>query len=364
MERSEEPSQAAGGARWQSRELLGRFLVAIAYLVPIGAAVTVSAVVSRHMSAPQGLGSHVEDFAVLIGIATVVVVIVDRLSRRLLPLAALLKLSLVFPDRAPRRLAIARRAGSIRNLRERIEYAKQHGLSDEPSEAAANILELVGALHAHDPRTRGHAERVRVYTDLLATELRLSREDQDRLRWSALLHDIGKLHVSARVLNKPGRLTAREWEAIHRHPEDGAKLAAPLVSFLGSWADTIVQHHERWDGTGYPLGLSGHDIGFGGRIVAVADSYEVMTAPRAYKKGMSVAAARRELTLQAGKQFDPAVVRAFLAISIGRLRWTASPLSWVAQLPFVGWIPHVAEGAAASAGSAVGVLGTAAGMTL
>ena len=355
--------------RWVSRRVLAHVVAALAYAVPVGAAIGVSLALSGHLPRPGGPWIEAGDWTALVGLSSAVLVVVDRLSRRLLPLAALLELSLLFPDHAPRRLAVARRAGSIRNLHARIEEAKRNGIADEPARAAERILELVGALHAHDRRTRGHSERVRALTDVLATELKLGPEDQDRLRWSALLHDIGKVHVPARILNKAGELDHDEWEAIRRHPEEGARLAAPLVPWLGEWAAVISHHHERWDGSGYPLGLRGREISQGARIVALADAYEVMTAARTYKMPMSVAAARRELTRHAGTQFDPAVVRAFLEVSIGRLRWIAGPMSWVGQVPALGWLRHAVYGTAAtggrvlgqSIGQAAGVVTTAAG---
>src|SRR5207248_9937661 len=118
-----------------------------------------------------------------------------------------------------------------------------------------------------------------------------------------------------------GRPDAAACPVLHSVPEEGAKLAAPLRAWLGEWADTIEQHHERWDGLGYPHGLRGEQISRGARIVAVADSFEVMTATRSYKRPMDVKAARQELTDGAGTQFDPAMVRAFLNISLGRMRW-------------------------------------------
>jgi putative nucleotidyltransferase with HDIG domain len=360
-------AQEGLGQRWPRRRNLARLVSALAYAIPIGAAVGASLALSRILPAPGGVRVEAGDWAVLVVLSTAVLFSVDRLSRRLLPLAALLELSLLFPDRAPQRMAVALRAGGIRNLQARIEHAKRNGVADEPARAAARIVELVGALHAHDRRTRGHSERVRALTEALATELKVGPEDLDRLRWSALLHDIGKIHVSPRILNKPGHLHADEWDAIRLHPEEGARLAAPLEPWLGEWAQVIVQHHERWDGSGYPYGLREREISYGARIVALADAYEVMTAARSYKMPMSVAAARRELTVHAGTQFDPQIVRAFLELSIGRLRWIAGPVSWAAQVPFLGWLRHavfplpIAGGALGQTmGRAAGVVGTAA----
>lgn len=134
---------------------------------------------------------------------------------------------------------------------------------------------------------------------------------------------------------------------IHRHPEEGGRLAAPLRAWMGEWADTIEQHHERWDGLGYPHQLGGEQICRGARIVAVADAFEVMTAARSYKRPMDVKAARAQLTDGAGSQFDPAMVRAFLMIGIGRMRLVAGPLSWLAQVPFLQGVPGSVAGQAA-----------------
>jgi hypothetical protein len=151
---------------------------------------------------------------------------------------------------------------------------------------------------------------------MLAGELDLDDEDRDRLRWAALLHDIGKLRVPGRILNKAGKPDRFEWERLQAHPAEGAAIVEPLLPWLGTWATTIVQHHERFDGRGYPAGLEGEGISLGARIVSVADSFEVMTAARAYKRPMTPSAARRELARCSGSQFDPAVVRLFLNIAI------------------------------------------------
>jgi hypothetical protein len=274
--------------------------------------------------------------AVLTSLAT------GRLARRLLPLAALLRLSLVFPDRTPSRFRIALRSGTAGQLRRQVAQVREHGVGDDVNAAAETVLVLAAALNAHDPLTRGHSERVRAFTEVLAGELRLPAADVDRLRWSALLHDCGKLMVHTDVLNKKGPLTEAEWEEVRLHPEAGAKLTIPLRGWLGPWGAAIEEHHERWDGAGYPNGLAGDELSFGARIVAVADAYEVMTAPRAYKAALSADAARAELTREAGAQFDPVVVRAFVGLSLGRAGWLAGSLGWVAGLAVVRRLSTVA----------------------
>jgi HD-GYP domain-containing protein (c-di-GMP phosphodiesterase class II) len=350
---------AATEQRWRPRPLLAMLLRLGSVLVPAAAgAASALAFVS---AIPYPGGPAVVPWGVgLVLTSTVATAIAERLGRRFLPLAVLLRLSLVFPDRAPRRFAMVRGAGNVRRLEERIRRAREEGVDPEPARAAEQILGLVAALSAHDRRTRGHSERVRAFTDLVAEELRLAEPDRDRLRWAALLHDVGKLRVPARILNKAGRPDPHEWETLRRHPGAGARIAAPLLPWLGAWGRAIEQHHERFGGGGYPSGAAGEQISLAARIVAVADSFEVMTAPRSYKRPMSVPEARNELAAAAGEQFDPGIVRAFLNISIGRLWWTVGPASWTALLPVIGPVQRAGGqlAAAARAGAAAVAVGT------
>ena len=281
--------------RWRGRPVLSWLLRMAIVVAPIAASVAVAAVVGRSLPRSTGVSGVIVWWALVLGTSTGTLVLADRLTRRLLPLAALLRMTLLFPDRAPSRLAVARKSGTTRGLERRLQDAHDRGVEDEPTKAAVTILGLATSLSDHDRGTRGHSERVRALTDLIAEELKLPVADRDRLRWSALLHDVGKLTVHPEVLNKPGKLSEDEWAVIHRHPLEGARLAGPLLPWLGEWAKTIEQHHERYDGEGYPYRLAGQEISLGGRIVAVADSFDTMTAARSYSPAMSAEAARREL---------------------------------------------------------------------
>ncbi len=152
---------------------------------------------------------------------------------------------------------------------------------------------------------------------------------------------------------------------MRRHPRLGLELAAPLVSWLGEWAGGIADHHENFDGSGYPEGKAGQGIALAGRMIRVADTYDVMTSVRSYKKPVSPEAARRELVDGSGRFFDPEVVRSFLRIGLGRLRWTAGPLSWLAQTPILRALEVARElGTAAAAAGAATVGAAALGVNL
>lgn len=280
-------------------------------------------------------------------LCTLVVRAVDRGARKLLPLAALMQLSLVFPDQAPSRFRSALKAGSSRRLEKTLDETRRHGLASNPGDAARQVVQLIGAIGDHDRRTRGHSERVRLFADLVGEELKLSKEERQKLQWGALLHDLGKLMVPAEILNKKGRPDADEWRILQGHPAAGMELIEPLRGFLGEWAHAIGGHHEKWDGSGYPAGLRGTQIPRAAAIVAVADSFEVMTAVRSYKKAMPLPEARAELTRCAGTHFSPEVVRAFLSISLGHLRLVSGPLAALAHLPFLGNLTQLPGAAAA-----------------
>ena len=330
-------AQIRRSREWEKRPGLARAVRITVFAAPVAASFGVAALLTHLLPRAESAATTVLWIGVIAAASLVTLVAFERAARRLLPLAALLNLSLIFPDKAPARFAVARRTGRPRDLQENLRRAHETG-HDDDVRRMQTIIELVLALSVHDKASRGHSERVRVFTDLLADELKVPESGRNRLRWAALLHDIGKLEVPATVLNKPGQPDEEEWAALHRHPEEGARLVAPLLPWLGEWGAAVEQHHERFDGTGYPHQLKGHEISLAARIVAVADVYEVMTAPRPYKRPISVSAARQELVRVAGTQLDPVIVRAFLNVSVGRLWRTIGFGAWIAQIPQLGRI--------------------------
>ncbi len=345
---------------WRPRPFLGFAIGAIALVLPCAVAVGVVHVAARLVRRPHGAAALTLWLVGLGVVAGVTLWTVHRAAKRLLPIAAMLRFSLVFPDSAPSRFAVALRTGSGRAL----ERALQQGTTTTADfstsrDSASLVVDLIAAVSAHDRLTRGHSERVRAYADLIGEELGLDPEDRNKLHWAALLHDVGKLAVPAAILNKPERLTAGEWEIVREHPAMSARWLEPVRDWLGDWALAASQHHERYDGLGYPDGLKGEDISLAGRIVAVADAFDVMTSTRSYKKPLPAAQARTELTNNAGTQFDPSIVRAFLAVSLGKLRFVVGPLAGLSALSGLVSLGGTASAAAAAAVATTAVAASA-----
>ena len=175
----------------------------------------------------------------------------------------------------------------------------------------STVSALATSIDAKDPYTKGHSDRVNRFTIQMARELRLPEEQIDMLQYMSIMHDIGKIGIRDNVLNKPGRLTAEEYEEIKKHSEVGYRIISE-IKFLVKGAEIVRHHHERFDGTGYPLGLAGENIPLGARIVAVADAFDAMTTERPYKNAMPEKEAIEELQRCSGTQFDPTVVQAFI----------------------------------------------------
>jgi putative nucleotidyltransferase with HDIG domain len=177
-------------------------------------------------------------------------------------------------------------------------------------------------VEAKDPYTYGHSKKVNVYAAALAERIGLSPDEVSTLSAAALLHDIGKVGISDKVLNKKGRLTKEDWEAIRAHPRLGANIISNIPKLAPS-VNSILYHHERWDGTGYPEGLKSEEIPLEARILAIADSFEAMTSARPYRPALSIQEVITELRQGAGLQFDPKLVEVFIDIVESGLPKTA-----------------------------------------
>jgi HD-GYP domain-containing protein (c-di-GMP phosphodiesterase class II) len=174
------------------------------------------------------------------------------------------------------------------------------------------LAALSQAIEARDPYTRGHSARVSALAVVVARRLGWKGSRLTALRLGGLLHDVGKLNLDETVLCKPGPLDEQEYREIKRHPLAGARLIRSF-EVLRPALPYILFHHERWDGSGYPSGRSREQIPIGARIVAVVDAFDAMTSPRPYRPPLALSRALAEVAGGAGTQFDPGVVRAFLA---------------------------------------------------
>ena len=174
----------------------------------------------------------------------------------------------------------------------------------------STLRALTAALETRDSETHGHSERVVSYSLRLGREYGLSREEMRSLEFGSLLHDIGKIGVPDSILRKPAKLTDEEWVRMREHPVHGQQILRG-IEFLQQAAKVVAQHHEKWDGTGYPLGLKQTEIDVCARIFSVADAFDAITSDRVYRRGKTYEAAAQELDDWIGKQFDPKVVEAF-----------------------------------------------------
>ncbi len=174
----------------------------------------------------------------------------------------------------------------------------------------STLRALTSALETRDLETHGHSERVVTYSLRLGKEYGLDSRKMKALEFGSLLHDIGKIGVPDLILRKPAKLTEEEWVLMREHPVHGQQILRG-IEFLEGAALVVGQHHEKWDGSGYPLGISQGEIDICARIFSVADAFDAITSDRVYRKGKPYEAAAKELDEWAGKQFDPEVVEAF-----------------------------------------------------
>jgi len=196
-------------------------------------------------------------------------------------------------------------AGSIEALVRRLRQA----LRQNQELFLETIRTLAAAIDAKDPYTRGHSERVSSYSMAIAKHLGLSTEEVFRVRTAAILHDVGKLGIRDEILLKPGGLDEQEYAEMRRHPEIGSQIMAP-IRMLKDIIPGIRNHHETWEGTGYPDGLRGEEIPLVARIIGVADTFDAMTTNRPYQKAMSLEYVMARLRTLAGSRFDPRVIEA------------------------------------------------------
>lgn len=175
---------------------------------------------------------------------------------------------------------------------------------------------LIKLIEMKDPYTEGHSEEVAKWSGIIAQDLNLNNDEQEEIKLAAKLHDIGKIGISDKILNKPGKLSKEEYAEIKKHPVLGADLFLNIKQ-LESISQIIRYHHEWYNGKGYPDGLIGEKIPLGSRIINIADSYQAMTSDRPYRKALSKNEAIAELKRCAGSQFDPEIVMAFISILNG-----------------------------------------------
>ncbi len=210
---------------------------------------------------------------------------------------------------------IAQLGSNFNHMAESIESLVRklkHALRQNQELFLETIRTLAAAIDAKDPYTKGHSERVSAFSMAIARHLGLGFDEVFHVRIAAILHDVGKLGIEDGILNKPGGLTDEEYEVMRRHPGIGAQIMAP-ISKLKSIIPGIRNHHETWDGNGYPDKLQGEQIPMVARIIGVADTFDAMTTNRPYQKAMSFTHVTEKMKSMAGTRFDPTVVEAFTA---------------------------------------------------
>lgn len=175
------------------------------------------------------------------------------------------------------------------------------------------IRTLAATIDAKDPYTHGHSERVSQMALQLAKRLGFAESEIEYLEYAAILHDIGKIGIEDRILGKKDKLTDAEYEKVKEHPVIGANIMES-IEFLKRCSQTVLHHHERFDGRGYPYGIKGEEIPKPARLLAIIDAYDAMNSDRPYRKKLSVEDILKELEQEAGKQFDPIMVEAFISL--------------------------------------------------
>jgi putative nucleotidyltransferase with HDIG domain len=195
--------------------------------------------------------------------------------------------------------------------------AETAGAEGEKEGLVPEVVEMVkamaGALYAKSDYNKVHHLETARFAEMVAKVLGLNQRQVEQIRVAGLLHDVGLLSVPEEIINKPGQVTAEELRVLMQHPIMGAQMFRP-ISALKEICDILENHHECWDGTGYPRGLKGEDIPLAARIVAIVDAYHAMISDRPYRPAMAKEKAKRVLRNGAGSQFDPFLVDIFLAV--------------------------------------------------
>lgn len=193
------------------------------------------------------------------------------------------------------------------------ESLRRRKMLNQNSSHSAIVSSIMATLYAKSQETEEHGQRLGKLCLMIGKQLGLSQAELDDLQLLSKLHDIGKIGIDDHILNKPGKLSAEEWEIMKRHPEIGHRIAMTTPQ-LKHIAEYILYHHERWDGTGYPMGLKGNQIPIVSRILSVADAFDAMTENRVYRRALSNNDAIKEIEQNAGTQFDPEIAKLFVRI--------------------------------------------------
>ncbi|MDH3213275.1 MAG: response regulator [Myxococcales bacterium] len=219
----------------------------------------------------------------------------------------------VLGKRVQRNQRLKQRLGALFDQREARAYGAARGQALSPERTIEFVEVLAETIETTDPFMRGHARRVAYYSSLLAHRLHLSAEDHEHIRIAAFLHDLGKVGVPRELLLRADVLQPEELVVVQTHPEIGARLIRPLAIPAAVTA-AIRHHHEWWDGSGYPHGLAHEDIPLSARIIGVADAFDAMSSNRPYRSALPRSEVLARLCRYAGHQFDPDLVKEFLAI--------------------------------------------------